>query len=315
MSRIAVQMRQDEALRLREAGWTYRQIASHLGYTEDGTTSGIPWPSSAHSAVRSARRRRGSTARKFGVEVEFNGCTKQAAIDALRAAGLDVRDEDYNHQTRSWWKVVYDGSVRNTGTGGAYGWELVSPPLAGEAGREQVRVALRALREAGARVDRTCGLHVHHDMVDMTGEEIAGFVQFYVHRQDAFDTLVSASRRRNTGYARRMSAQELDAVIASFTTFRRAPADVHRYRTVNVQSFPKYGTIEIRQHQGTLNARKVLAWISLGQAAIQAVKDDVDEQIGASVHDMLDDLGPRLDDRNRQYLARRAAATLTTTTA
>jgi hypothetical protein len=41
-----------------------------------------------------------------------------------------------------------------------------------------------------------------------------------------------------------------------------------RYRSLNLQSFGLYGTVEIRQHQGTLNATKALAWVAYGQAMI-----------------------------------------------
>lgn len=36
-----------------------------------------------------------------------------------------------------------------------------------------------------------------------------------------------------------------------------------RYRTLNIVSYEKYGTFEVRQHQGTLNSKKVVNWIRL----------------------------------------------------
>jgi hypothetical protein len=43
-----------------------------------------------------------------------------------------------------------------------------------------------------------------------------------------------------------------------------------RYRTVNVTAYPKYGSIEFRQHQGTLSYAKMLRWVKLGQSIVEA---------------------------------------------
>lgn len=50
------------------------------------------------------------------------------------------------------------------------------------------------------------------------------------------------------------------------------PENLHRnrYQAVNFVSVKKYGTVEFRQHQGTLNPSKALAWIELTRNVVHA---------------------------------------------
>jgi hypothetical protein len=43
-----------------------------------------------------------------------------------------------------------------------------------------------------------------------------------------------------------------------------------RYRALNFNAYAKYGTVEVRQHQGTLNADKIINWVKFGQSVIAA---------------------------------------------
>ena len=270
----AVAERQSMALELRESGLGYNEIAVALGYTVNGR----PVAASARRAAAAALARRGSAGRRFGVEIEFNGITKSEAYDALLNAGINVRDEGYNHRTRNYWKLTYDASVNSRGCQQAYGHELVSPPLSGEDGYATMATALDALREAGGSVDRTCGIHVHHDMLGLNGTEISTFARLFYRAQDSIDLLVAPSRRFNSGYTRRLLSNEIGDIVQHFTAYRTAPY-VDRYRSLNCQSFPKYGTMEIRQHQGTLVPAKLGAWVKLGQSLVQAAVDGVADEI------------------------------------
>jgi hypothetical protein len=46
--------------------------------------------------------------KKFGVEIESYGVPKNKLIQALRTAGINVQEENYNHITRPHWKIVSD---------------------------------------------------------------------------------------------------------------------------------------------------------------------------------------------------------------
>ena len=94
--------------------------------------------------------------RKFGVELEIVGISKELAIRALAAVDIEAHDAGYTHMTTRDWKIVSDASVHR-------GFELVSPVLEGEEGLETLRTAAQALADAGATANRSCGLHVHID--------------------------------------------------------------------------------------------------------------------------------------------------------
>lgn len=272
------------AVEMFEQGNTYQAIADALGYST---------PSSARNAVRSGiLRMNGGTSsvqgRRFGVEIEFSGISRSDAASALQAAGINAISESYNHNTRRHWKLVPDGSVRSVGNGCG---ELVSPPLRGEAGLVQLELAVTTLQNAGASVNVTTGIHVHHDMAGLSGSEIATFVTLWSERQTAIDSLVSESRRgnRNT-YCQNLNDSELRSIQNDFNQYGRIRNDINRFRKINVMSYPKYGTVEIRQHQGSLDGAKLRHWILFGQALITAAKTHVEASIRVDLTDMLADL-------------------------
>jgi hypothetical protein len=280
----AIRGREDEAFRLRQLGYSYEGIAQILGYVSQQT--GRPARNSARAAAIRGQARALTfepTTRRFGVEIEFVGISRDAAAQALREAGLEAQHEGYGHATTPHWKVVHDGSISRGG-------EAVSPILAGEDGYRQVRTAIQALRSAGANVSTACGLHVHHEVADLSGEQLARLFEQYAADQDNIDGLVSRSRRdgRNQ-YCRRLRDMEVQAIGRCFRESRTA-ASVDRYKTLNVASFPRYGTIEFRQHQGTMDARKVIAWIKFGQAMIELAKTATLVEASVDPQTMIDKL-------------------------
>lgn len=290
------------AVEMFEQGHSYQAIATALGYST---------ASSARNAVRSGilRLSGGSTAaqgRRFGVEIEFSGISRSEAEAALQAAGINAVNEAYNHTTRRHWKLVPDGSVRHEGSGCG---ELVSPPLRGEAGLVQLELAVTTLSNAGATVNVTTGIHVHHDMQGLSGSEIAAFVTLWSERQIAIDSLVSRSRRENRNtFCQNLSDTELRNIQNEFIQTGRIRNSYNRYRKINVMSYPKYGTIEIRQHQGSLDGAKLRHWILLTQALISAAKNHVEANIRIDLAEMLADLNVHagLSEETVNYLTARA---------
>lgn len=202
--------------------------------------------------------------RRFGVEIEFVGCTPAQACAAIIAAGVACNVENYNHDTRPTWKIVRDGSL-SVSPGMAYNacGELVSPPLSGAAGLEEVRTVLRALVSAGGTVNRSCGLHVHLDAGDLSPSQIGAVLRRYSTFQAGIDAFMPASRR-NSHFAQRITSDMIARVegCADRATLRNVAAYFDRYRTINVASFARHGTMEFRQHSGSVNGGKVARWIA-----------------------------------------------------
>jgi hypothetical protein len=203
----------------------------------------------------------GAIDRPFGVEIEFFGINPNDAIAYLQRAGFDARYEGYTHKQRTWWKLVTDSSVNTLGTGACCsGLELVSPIMHGEAGMSEVMRAIDALVEAGAVVDRTCGLHVHISAHGMDGSAIKNVVHTYHNCREAINAMV-APNRWYTSMALPWDATSLRYMEFYDDARRLRHGTFNRYHDVNLAAYVKYGTIEFRQHEGCLDGQKVMDWI------------------------------------------------------
>ena len=242
--------------------------------------------------------------RTYGIEIEMSWGRQHrpdASVvrDALRAAGLRATAPGYSHETRPSWKVVPDGSVGN-------GWELVSPILQGLDGREQLKTAMRAVKEIGATTSRRCGIHIHHGVHDFKAKELANIAEIYRNNEEVIDQLVAPSRRANDQYYCRSMDNGVEYhAAASERPYQRLeipwhpsrsrasilsgqneahPSDIlktaligelapfGRYYKVNFQSYLRQGTVEFRQYHSSLNANKIWAWIVFTQMIVSAAK-------------------------------------------
>lgn len=268
MRRSAVQARQDLAWELRQQGFTNTEIMTMVGFNDTSSVS---------TAIKRGRERALLSggrfgARRFGVEIEFTGTNRNAVAAKLRELdpNFPVEVQHYNHNVQSVWKLINDASV--TAGNGDRGMEAVSPILQGEEGYRQLALMLTAIVETGGKVDKSCGLHIHHDANDLTPAQVAKLVGLYVTNQHVMDQLVAKSRRAGQAYyCQPVTTAEHNRVQETLKSGDRITEGlVTRFKTINVMSYPKYGTIEIRQHQGTLNTAKITNWHKLGQAMVHA---------------------------------------------
>jgi len=190
------------------------------------------------------------TDRQFGVEIEFVGIQPDVAIRAIQASGsLCSGQFNYTHtDSASHWKIVPDGSVCHPNGSG----ELVSPILSGLAGLQEVARAVGALEEAGAKVNRSCGLHVHVNARDFSVAERIAVLRRYAQFETDIDQMMPASRRGNANtYCQGVSS------YVSYTNIHHFA----RHLKVNLTAFDRHGTVEFRQHAGTVNSTKINNWI------------------------------------------------------
>ncbi len=209
--------------------------------------------------------------RKFGVEIE---CVADVNLlrTAIRNAGVSVQREDYNHQVRDYWKLVPDGSLNYRGARAGYEpIELVSPPLSGREGMEELERVCQALRNSNTLINRSCGLHVHHDANDLTMLGARAMARNWAHYQNAIDTVLAPSRRgsaRNS-YCMPYTLSHAE-IIDNGRNLRQVMNSIGtRYLTLNYTSFQRHGTIEVRQHQGSIEFSKIAHWIQFGQMVFE----------------------------------------------
>ena len=212
----------------------------------------------------------------FGVEIECyapsdatdrNG---ESAFDfaqsTLEDAGLYAVNTGYTHRVTDYWKIVSDASL------GRNGVEIVSPILRGEAGMSELKKAVQAMKDAGFSVNTTTGTHVHFGIRRAPLKQVKAFAKFYMRYEHIVDWMVGASRRSGNGMLKPHTNGRKVTMDVKFTAVNRsrtvqdvAYAIQHgdRYYKLNLVSFQRQGTMEIRHFGGSLNAVKIENWVRL----------------------------------------------------
>lgn len=208
--------------------------------------------------------------RKFGIEIEAFNVERRVVAQALNAAGIACEVQGYNHHISDVWKVITDSSI----VGCSNGFELVSPVLSGNAGIEQVKKVCEALKTIGVKVNKSCGLHVHIDARQLSVRDIKAVIGRYALNEDIIDAFMPISRRGNNNrYCASIlndyqSQSQAFQTLEDCITIRDIAEDFaheDRYFKLNIQSYLRHGSIEFRQHSGTIVADKIVNWIGFCQ--------------------------------------------------
>lgn len=194
----------------------------------------------------------------FGVEIEFVGADRDTVRDILRNAGVNVFTESYNHQTRGHWKIVTDATLGYGDAG-----ELVSPILSGAEGFADLQKTINALNTVpGVTVDRRCGLHVHLAWTGMTADHVRNVVVRYAKYENAIDAWMPLSRRStNSRWAKKIDSTLIGRIRTGETLSQIGRQQMDRYYKVNTTSLNTHGTVEFRQHSGTVELDKIENWV------------------------------------------------------
>lgn len=241
--------------------------------------------------------------RRFGVEIEFEcgdspyeqSLDSAVIASALYDAGIDCYDGGYTHTVMDEWKIVPDSSV-------VTGWELVSPPLTWDQ-RDQITVVCEVLADLGARATSRCGLHVHHEVRDLSLAQIKQLYRYWHDLQPLTDRFV-AEWRRDGDWCEHLTSLDLQVMEQQVQRIGHL-VYFDRYKALNVTCFASYGTVEVRQHEGTLDAAEILAWVAYGQALITAALEDDAVPFPDDAETLLDTL-PMTCEHSRTYLKRKA---------
>ena len=243
--------------------------------------------------------------RAFGIEIEFLGDPREL-VQQLAYQGVPCFRTDYSHDVLSCWKIVSDRSLNTRRVDNRYhldGCELVSPPMT-RADLPVLRRVCTALAASSSYVDASCGLHVHLNAADLDVPDVKRLLIEYTSSQTAIDRLLPPSRRRGANpYCVSYNPGWLKTRLATARSLMDVSALLpDRYRCVNLQSFPRFGTIEFRQHPGTIEYVKIVSWIRLCQALVRSAVEA--RPLGRRVGAFLESLNLSLEDR--EFFLRRA---------
>ena len=222
----------------------------------------------------------------YGVEIELVSITREKGSGiianyfgttnwhAAREYGYDAwaaRD-----RKGRVWKCVRDGSL-NDRNGGC---EVVTPILQYD-DMEDLQAIIRLLREAGAKADYSCGIHVHVDASKHTIDSLQRLMNFAIGRQDLFYEALAVTERRTAQYCRKMDkglfkAIQQDSVRTKASLERLWYSRLNsgysgsidhghynstRYHGINLHAFFTKGTVEFRLFNGTTHAGRVKAYV------------------------------------------------------
>ena len=192
----------------------------------------------------------------FGVEIECYNVSRIQLIEEAAASGLRVRSEGYNHEDNEhYYKIVSDSSLVGENTN-----EVVSPILKGKKGLSSLEKITAALACVDAKVNRSCGLHVHIGAEKMSDEHYCRLVRNYQKIENAIDTFMPASRRgNNSRWCRSLQGINFEGCRTKGDIMMAM--DDNRYFKVNAVAYSRHKTIEFRQHSGTTEYEKISNWV------------------------------------------------------
>lgn len=181
------------------------------------------------------------------------------------------------------WKIMRDSSIECTNRQGErasqlYSVEFVSP-ICQYKDIETLQELVRALRNAGARVNGRCGIHVHVDASKHTPKTLRNIVNIMASKEDLLYKAHDVNVRREY-YCEKADTRFLDEVN------KRPPLtmeqikdmwydgedgswrhyDDTRYHGLNLHSVFSKGTIEFRLFNSNLHAGKVKSYVQLALA-------------------------------------------------
>jgi len=232
----------------------------------------------------------------FGVEVEMTGITRDVAAQAL-ADHFGTSTRYHGGVYDSWsvqdpegktWKIMSDSSIRTerkTASGyerindPEYRVEMVTPKLT-YAELPKFQECIRQVRHAGAKVNDSCGIHVHVDAANHNRQSLKNLIGIMYSKEDILFKALKVNEDRAKRWckkvrepmlreARRLSADEtkdltrLEEVWYEGDVSIREHYNWTRYHALNLHSVFYRGTVEWRCFNSTLHAGRAAVYMNL----------------------------------------------------
>jgi len=214
-------------------------------------------------------------------------------LNKNKAFGIELecikRKNDKFNETVNYFSSVNDGSIGDDG-----GREFVSVPLPNNGrGFKIVSDFVKSIKPTH-KVDTDCGYHLHINMLPYVNAKTDSINKIttimrkvligYLHAEPLLLKMVSRSRKSNHFCQKLNNIYDIDSLMNKknyeFLSYfysrpivkkRQINTDKwhkKRYEWVNLHSLFVKNTTEIRLHQGTLDAKKILYWYHINQKLI-----------------------------------------------
>jgi Putative amidoligase enzyme len=208
----------------------------------------------------------------IGIEIEMENTS-----DCLWRNGFIKRIEgSYRFDTTNadmmckYWTLHMDNSLRNAGI------EFVSLPLYGvdlcAALNSVSNLKLKTKGLWNPSFSSRCSTHIHLDIRDLNKEQLLSLVCLYTLFESVMFDYWSA-RRKHGVYCVPISEQDVISNVLSRTNSATSDDEIqaslefcsesNRYSALNLAAIKKYGSLEFRQGDGTLDEEKIEVWIQI----------------------------------------------------
>ena len=227
----------------------------------------------------------------FGLELEFTGITRRKAAETI---GKLLNGNAYatykGGAYKAWtvtgadgrtWTVERDASIEPTNWDDEMKCEFVTPKCTYD-DIPTVQEIIRALRKAGAKVNKSCGIHVHVDGSNHNAKSLKNLVFTFRAKEDLIFKAVGTQEARLDRWCRPIDDSLVsnikglkkvndstmkDTWYKTYSSGREWACHDHydqsRYHALNLHSIWYRGTVEFRCFEATLHAGEVRAYINL----------------------------------------------------
>lgn len=226
----------------------------------------------------------------------MTGITRQKAAKAVAALfGTTAAHSSESRTYDPWevadpagkkWRFVYDGSIRGIQgnreptSSRLYKVEMNSPVLE-YSEMEKLQQVVRALRQAGAVVNSSCGMHVHVDAANHTPQSLKNALTIMYAKEDILFKALKVNENRVQRWCQKVREPMLEKIrkMPTHLTMEQLKQQWYegtdesrmhyswtRYYALNLHSVFYRGTLEWRCFESTLHAGKVRANITLALA-------------------------------------------------
>ena len=224
----------------------------------------------------------------FGIEIEMTGITRGSAAKVIAEhfgtsaihVGGTYDTYTVEDDTGRKWKVVSDASIQCQSRGERtasrlYAVEVVSPICKYE-DIGIIQQLVRELRRGGAKVNDSCGIHIHVDASRHDPKTLRNIVNIMASKEDLLYKALRVQIDReyycqkadlrfleDVNLKRPKSMSEFETLWYNGSSRRGIHYDSTRYHALNLHSVFSKGTIEFRMFNSTLHAGEVKSYIQL----------------------------------------------------
>lgn len=208
--------------------------------------------------------------------------------------GVEIELEGVPRRNRSGevqgWNIIGDGSLRNNGVEFVFDRPSGGGPLIKRL--ESFEDWVRDCKPTPICSERT-SIHVHVDVRDLEWSEMWDMVLLYCV-VEPFLFYICGEHRSDNIYSLSLLRGEQQA---SFITNLRDPSshrdiggDEHKYATINFGALRRFGSLEFRGHEGTIDGGRILFWINCLLSLREFVKESEFEV--EQLPKLMSELGP-----------------------